>query len=379
MIKKKVTILVPSLVGHGMERMAVLAAETLCEQYEVQIVLFTKNNLFYKTEIPIYALNLPSQGGLKKISQLIKRIIKFNRYKKVFFPDIVISFGTSANLVNVFSNKIGNKIISFRGFATVKKGIMFNYSCRIADGIVCISEEMKHELILLLPKVKDKTYTIHNGIDGDFIEKIKDEEISFAPAHPAFVSVGRLEKVKGYSQLINSFVYVLQSIPSATLNFVGSGSELENLKTLAHNLGIANNVNFLGAQTNPYSYISKCDICVQTSLTEGFMNVLIESGFCRVPVISTACKTGPKEIISGEFEQEVTNMKICKYGILVPKFSSDEAAEESKRKLLAQAMIYLAKNKNLQIQLGEALNRRSQDFSLKKYSEQINLLVSRFI
>ena len=63
----------------------------------------------------------------------------------------------------------------------------------------------------------------------------------------------------------------------------------------------------LGFKENPFSYLSRSDVFVLSSISEGFSNVLVEAMACGCPVVSTDCPTGPGEILDRG-----------KYGYLVP-------------------------------------------------------------
>lgn len=384
---RKITILLPSLVGHGMERMAVLAAEVLSEKYTIEIVVFTEKDKFYDTHLPIKSLDLPyKKSKLGKVRQLIKRAIYFKKYAKKFKPDIILSFGTSANYVNILSKKLGRKgisIISYRGYGTIKKGTAFNLSNNEADGIICISDEMKYELLKLQPKLKEKTFVIHNAIDEDRITSMTNESTDgFNPSTPAFVSIGRLEPVKGFRHLVNSFAILLKTYPTATLTIIGDGSEKERILSQIENLGLSESVSLLGSKINPFKYIKKCDICVQSSITEGFMNVIVEAGICGKAVISTACKVGPKEILIGDFSsfyETKDEMQIVKHGILVPAFISNESEEHDKEIILAEAMKLLCENITLRNTLSENISLRSKDFSVRNYKDKLENLMGKYL
>lgn len=377
-MKKNIIILVPTLVGHGMERMAMLASKVLSEEYNIIVVLFSRENQFYQPEVKVMSLDLPSVSGFRKIFQVLRRSIVFSKIRREFNADAVISFGTSANLVNVLSRHIGKSVISFRGYASIRKSGGFMISCHKADSIFCISKDMRNELIRLNPKVCNKTYVVYNGMDIDSIMRNLHESVSYCPQSPAFVSVGRLEKVKGYRHLLNAFKQVVDCMPTASLSFIGDGSCKEALIEQTRKLGIESNVKFLGVQVNPFSYIAKCDICVQTSITEGFMNVIIEAGVCGIPVISTDCKAGPKEILSNILTCDtVKDIYFADYGILVPSFDSNDSDEPDKEQILAKSMCLLASDADLRCKYAEKLRERANDFSIDVYRKNLIELLEK--
>ena len=75
---------------------------------------------------------------------------------------------------------------------------------------------------------------------------------------------------------------------------------MENLRELANKLNINNKVIFIGYHKNPEEYMETSSIFVLSSRCEGFPNVLLEAMAMGMPVISTDCKSGPKEIIHNE-------------------------------------------------------------------------------
>ena len=79
---------------------------------------------------------------------------------------------------------------------------------------------------------------------------------------------------------------------------------------------------FAGFQSNPFKFLSKSHCYVLSSDTEGFPNVLIEAIACGLPIISTDCQSGPREILApqSDLDQTLLNNHIEKaeLGILTP-------------------------------------------------------------
>ena len=71
----------------------------------------------------------------------------------------------------------------------------------------------------------------------------------------------------------------------------------EKLKKLAGKLGIADRISWLGFKKDPYSDFREITALLLTSRYKGFPMVLVEANQRGIPVISSDCKSGPKDIV----------------------------------------------------------------------------------
>ena len=110
------------------------------------------------------------------------------------------------------------------------------------------------------------------------------------------LAAGRLTSVKDHATLLRAFARVLCSRP-ARLLILGVGPERENLLKLADHLGLSQCVDLPGFDPNPFAYMSRSRVFVLPSRYEGFGNVLPEAMACGTPVVSTDCRSGPREIL----------------------------------------------------------------------------------
>ncbi|MFD1255999.1 glycosyltransferase family 4 protein [Mucilaginibacter terrae] len=102
--------------------------------------------------------------------------------------------------------------------------------------------------------------------------------------------VGRLIKEKGIYEVVKAFAEVAEQYQECTLIIVGWGSELEELKSVARSLNIAQRVIFTGfiAEAEVVSYYSNCDILVfPTYFPEGFPMALFNSVAAGMSIITT--------------------------------------------------------------------------------------------
>src|SRR5699024_4123697 len=135
------------------------------------------------------------------------------------------------------------------------------------------------------------------------------------------ITAGRLNEQKGHIHLLNAFSKVKKSVPNSQLVFLGEGKLEASLKESAKELGIHNNVHFLGFKRNPFKYIAQSKVFVMTSYYEGFPNALAEAMACKIPVISTDCQSGPREILAPDITKGTIESKNNRFGILLPNIT----------------------------------------------------------
>ncbi len=114
------------------------------------------------------------------------------------------------------------------------------------------------------------------------------------------LAVGRLVHAKGFDILLQAWATVVQAHPDWRLAIVGEGEERPALETQIRTLGIAGSVDLPGARANIEDDYRGAAIFCLSSRYEGFGLVLLEAMAYGLPVLSTDCEAGPKEIIRHE-------------------------------------------------------------------------------
>ena len=170
--------------------------------------------------------------------------------------------------------------------------LLIKVSYRFSDCIISISKELGKDLEKLCNK---KVITIYNAAyDKKLItyNRKKQKKLKYK----IILNVARFEKQKNQLMLLESFNLIHKDI-NAKLILVGYGSEENNIKNFIKNNNLKNKVLLIKKPKNIYYYYKIADLFVLTSLYEGFGNVLVEAGIFKIPIISTNCKSGPKEIL----------------------------------------------------------------------------------
>lgn len=127
---------------------------------------------------------------------------------------------------------------------------------------------------------------IPNGIDGrvkfSLYKKKKSGILNL-------LSVGRLEKQKGFDLLLNAFAELLKTRQDVLLRIAGEGSQMPMLQNLTYKLGIQNKVSYIGLVSNKrlINEYRNADIFVLSSRAEGHSIAMLEACMVGLPVIAT--------------------------------------------------------------------------------------------
>lgn len=156
----------------------------------------------------------------------------------------------------------------------------------VTKTVICVSNTVASTLKNKPLVYRAKLQTIHNSLPPEIEEHIAGLERApqreLGRSH-RIVSTGRLGPEKNYSVLIRA----LALMKNVELLIVGKGSEQNALERLAQELGVTDDVKFLGQmpRLDVLTTMSKCDVFVQPSLFEGHSLSLIEASKLGMPLV----------------------------------------------------------------------------------------------
>lgn len=189
---------------------------------------------------------------------------------------------------------------SFRSFAeSVKCYQRF-------DRIVCVSEPVKNHFKSIYPDIANIT-VLYNTNDTEKIlelsgEEVKDVELSNGEIK--ICGVGKIVKSKGFDRLARIHCRLRKEGYPIHTYILGVGSDQEMIQKYICEQGEQQFFTFLGYQTNPYKYVSKCEMFVCASTTEGFSTAATESLIVGTPVC-TVNVSGMNEMLGNNNEYGV--------------------------------------------------------------------------
>lgn len=212
---------------------------------------------------------------------------------KIHIPVVTTLHGTDITLVGRDASY--NPVVTF--------------SINQSDGVTAVSENLKTETYDHFDINRD-IRVIPNFIDLDRfkLEPKAHFKQAIAPGDERIlVHTSNFRKVKRTMDVIHIFKKVQDKLPSKLL-MVGDGPERTQAEQLARDLGIAENVRFLGKQDAVEEILSVADLFLIPSSSESFGLAALEAMACGIPVISSNVGGLP------ELNQEGITGFLCEVG-----------------------------------------------------------------
>lgn len=171
------------------------------------------------------------------------------------------------------------------------------------DNIISISHDVTKSFLTKFPSLGSKIIECENILPSRHICKLASQSDASVDAQMTddavnLCSIGRISYAKNYDNI----PYIAKRIKDSGIKFrwfiVGPGDYSE-IELLSQQLGVANEVRFVGASNNPYAWLKGCDIYVHPSRFEGKSIVVREAQVLCKPVIITNYPTAKSQIQDG--------------------------------------------------------------------------------
>jgi len=332
-----------------------------------KILTAKKLKVYYKLSMILYLFIKP-----KFLISLLKNLSTIYPLVKKISPDLI--YGSVCDTVVmplgfILSKFLGIKFIcSAHGtdFLVRTRLSLKTYYLRVIDKII-VSSNRNKELIRKINHLdEDQLIVIPYGLSlqdheiNQNVSQIKNE-LHINPKDFILISVGRHAPRKNFQLVIEAMKILKKTYPDAQIKYflIGSGSDTEKLKNLTKNLGLKNEVIFLGAinDTMKKKYLKASDVFIMPSIAtkksiEGFGIVYLEANYFKLPVIGT---------ISGGIIEAIEHHKS---GLLIKPNDLNG---------LINAIVYLYENEEERKRMGEYGHNRV----INKYNWK--LLVNEYI
>ena len=324
-----ILLILKALEGRGAERMVTtLARAYLAMDYRVHVLCLEDTqdmSLDPRVQHHVVAYSQPHNNDSSEFEQESGQAVAYRRLAKqiddrvlanIGVPDLILvniyklnwimAYSQLPNIVNILHTALSRQ---FQDQLAAMPAQTIAHLKRVygAHPCSCVSEGARQDLLALIGNHEHranneanlhKTITIYNPCD---VHEIK-RAAALPPTIDQFgltvkgylIHVASFDTMKGHRDLLQAYAQTKRKLP---LVLVGKGKLQEQMQQLAMELGIADNVKFLGFQANPYPLIAGAALLVLTSKFEGFGYVIVEAQALGVSVISTDCPFGPRELL----------------------------------------------------------------------------------
>ncbi len=311
MKKTKILFLIHDLGHGGAEKVLVNLVNNMDEsKFDITVTaLFGGgvNEQFLKPHIRYNTIfKKPFRGNIH-ILKLFSPKFLHKRFVKEKY-DIEVSYleGPSARIISGCNDDATKKIcwIHIEQHTREKASAAFrsfkeSYKCyKKFDKIACVSNYVKQDFLSIYPEIKNISM-IFNTNETKQILTLKDEPVElnlFDSNKIKIIGVGKVIKNKGFDRLARIHYRLLQDGLNVHTYVLGVGDERKTIESYLQSNNISDTFTFLGYKTNPYKYVSKCDLFVCSSFAEGFSTAATEALIVSTPVCTTEV-SGMKEML----------------------------------------------------------------------------------
>lgn len=202
----------------------------------------------------------------------------------VYVPVITTLHGTDITLVG--KDKTYAPVVAF--------------SINQSDAITAVSQNLRDETFRTFP-IEKNIEVIHNFVDVQrFTRRPIDafKKVIAPNGERVLLHASNFRKIKRVQDVVKIFYEVNQQLPSKLL-FVGDGPERATAEQLCRQLGVCDDVRFVGKQEQMEDILAIADLFLLTSEYESFGLAALEAMASRVPVISTNAGGLPEIMIQG--------------------------------------------------------------------------------
>lgn len=226
--------------------------------------------------------------------------------------------------------------------------ILFRFTYQFAHQVICVSQAVKEHLNQIGELPLSKGRVLYNPVE---LPEVKTQKPS--SGNPMdFITVSRLTAIKNIKSVILALGEIIHETDfRPKLKIVGEGEERDYLEKLVGEIQIGDYVSFEGYQADVFDYLSKADVFVLPSYSEGSSLALAEAMHMGLPSVVT--KTGGASEVLGDSAS----------GILVDPYSLQE---------IKDAMLCLLKMDSAErMKMGKRAKSQAEKFSKENYCKEL--------
>lgn len=330
-MKKRLLFIIDSLGSGGAEKSLISLLPLIdYNRYDVDLIIFARGGVYEKyvpKEVNIIDYELYDDSFLRKIKKIACHALLSTQFRlNKDQHGAEIHWRTMHHMYHNFPGEYDAAIAYQQGVPTFFLATKVNSKKKIAwinadvfaagydmgyckqfydktDAVVPVSQRLKDMLSVKTPWIKEKLYCIYDIINPEVIRTLGKKTVNdmiVPQGYISIVTVGRLSRPKNYLLAIDSARILKEKGLKFKWFFVGNGEMRKSIESRIIENGLQEQIILLGFKENPYPYMAKADIYVQTSAFEGFGLTIAEAKILHRPVVSTDFDIVHDQIIKGD-------------------------------------------------------------------------------
>ena len=299
---KNLIIFAPFIENGGIEKNLVILTEFLSSKIN-EIILITwkkEDKKYFNKNVKVIT---PNKSFFKFSNRSIKNLVCLLILIKLLILSkkrLIFSFQSNLYVTIVARFFQVNNIIRIASYNWMRrkfKKFIFKIILKYPSQIIVNSYEMKK---CLKKDLNINSKCIYNPLNLKEInrnKKTKRNHFTKDKKKMKILFLGRFVDQKDPF----TFLYGIKNIDKQ-INYqalmVGEGYMKKNVAEFIFKNNLSNKIKLIKYNSHPMQYLNQCDLLVLTSKYEGLPNVLLEAQYLKKYIISTDCKTGPREILN---------------------------------------------------------------------------------
>jgi len=338
-MKKKILFVIDSLNSGGAEKSLISLLSLLdYDKYEVDLLTFRSGGL-YEPLIHESVNRLKSPDIFTTMSKSIKEVLINKEYSNFFWRikssidirykmrfthikhgaqamwpnlknkiqslnkeyDVAVAYSQGTPTYYVAEKVEAVKKICWINTDYIKAGYNIEFDKKYYNNynnIVTVSNKNKEILEKVFPKYKTKIKVIYDSISPKLVINMAKEDKGYNDDFDGIriLTIGRHVHLKGYDIAIDAARILKEKGIKFRWYSIGEGVLTSRLKQQVKENNLEDEFKFIGTYTNPYPFISGCDIYCQPSRFEGFGMAIAEAKILKKPVIVTNFEIASEQI-----------------------------------------------------------------------------------
>lgn len=322
-------------------------------QQPVRLSEFNANIFYHEVRVPTYPLfdYPPYETALS--STMVDVIV--NNHIDLLHVHYAIPHASAAYLAKKILEKQGKKIpvittLHGTDITLVGRDKTFapvvTFSINESDAITAVSQNLRDETFKHF-KIEKEIEVIQNFVDVNRFQKKPIDAFRrvIAPdGEKIILHASNFRKIKRVGDVVRIFAEVTKQVPSKLL-LVGDGPERPAVESLCRDLGLFDEMRFVGKQEQIEEILAIADLFLLTSDYESFGLAALEAMAAGVPVISTNAGGLPEINIDGQtgYLGDVGDIKTMSERA-IQLLSNDELLKEFRKNAVTQALNFDIQN-----------------------------------